>query len=69
VASQALGFASRARSARPALVDGAPGLVVAQQGRPALVLRFAFTGDLIPRIEVLSGPGRLARLELAELDG
>jgi hypothetical protein len=33
------------------------------------VLRFAFTGDLITRIEVLSGPGRLARLELAELDG
>jgi RNA polymerase sigma factor (sigma-70 family) len=69
VASQALGFAGRARSARPALVDGMPGLVVAPQGRPALVLRFTLRGGRIAAIQVLAGPERVARLELAELDG
>jgi RNA polymerase sigma factor (sigma-70 family) len=69
VASQALGFARRAPSASTALVDGAPGLVVAPHGRPAWVLRFALTGDRIARIEVLSGPARLETLDLAPLLG
>jgi RNA polymerase sigma factor (sigma-70 family) len=69
VASQALGFAGRARAARLALVGGAAGLVVGPHGRPALVLRFAMAGDRISRIDILGGPGRLDGLELAELDG
>jgi len=67
VASQALGFASRARFARPALVDGMPGVVVAQHGRPAWVLTFTIAEARITGIRVLSGPERLRRLELAEL--
>ena len=69
VASQAIGFAGRARFARLALVDGLPGLVVAPGGRPAWVLRFTLRRDRIVRIQVLAGPERLRRLELAELDG
>jgi RNA polymerase sigma factor (sigma-70 family) len=69
VASQALGFAGRARSARPALVDGMPGLVVAPHGRPALVLRFTLREGRIAAIRVLAGPEHLRGLELAELDG
>ena len=69
VAGQALGFAGRARFARPALVDGRLGLVVAPQGRPAWVLVFAIEGDRIAAIDILSGPERLDGLALAELDG
>ena len=69
VAEQALSFARGARTARPVLVDGTPGLVVAPRGRPALVLRFAISGGRITGIQILSGPERLRRLELAELDG
>jgi RNA polymerase sigma factor (sigma-70 family) len=67
VASQALGFAWRARSARPALVNGTPGVVAARHGRPAWVLTFAIAEGRITGIQVLAGPGRLAELELAEL--
>jgi RNA polymerase sigma factor (sigma-70 family) len=69
VASQALGFAGRARFARPALVDGLPGLVVAPQGRPALVLCFTLRRGRIAAIQILAGPERVAGLGLAELDG
>ena len=68
VASQALGFAGRARFARPALVDGRPGLVVGPRDRPALVLRFGLRGGRIARIGILAGPERLAGLALAEPD-
>jgi RNA polymerase sigma factor (sigma-70 family) len=68
VASQALGFAGRARFTRPALVDGLPGLVVGPGDRPALVLRFGLRDGRIARIEILAGPERLAGLALAEPD-
>jgi RNA polymerase sigma-70 factor (ECF subfamily) len=69
VAGQALSFAGRARFASPALVDGAPGLVVAPQGRPRIVLAFTIGGGSILELEVISDPGRLAGLDLVLVDG
>jgi len=67
VASQALGFAWRARSARPVLVNGTPGVVAARHGQPAWVLAFAIADGRITGIRVLAGPEHLGGLELAEL--
>ena len=70
VAGQALSFAGRARSASPALVDGAPGLVVAPEGRrPRIALAFTVRGGRILELEVISDPGRLAGLDLVPVDG
>lgn len=56
---------ARARFARPALIDGALGAVVAPYGRLLLVLRFAFDGDRIGAIDVIGDPGRLGRIHIA----
>jgi RNA polymerase sigma-70 factor (ECF subfamily) len=64
-ASHALAFASRARLARPALVNGAPGLVVAADGRPLTVMGFTVAGGRIVEIDILADPERLRRLALA----
>jgi RNA polymerase sigma factor (sigma-70 family) len=70
VAEQALLFGRRrARFAQPALVDGAPGLVIAPHGRPFAVLRFTVRRGRLAEIEVLADPDRLGRLDLAALDG
>ena len=69
VSERALGFAGRARSAGLALVDGAPGLVVAPQGRPRIVLAFTVRGGRVMGLEVIADPGRLAGLDLALVDG
>ena len=60
-------FSGRARAARPALVDGAPGAVWAPGGRPRVAFAFTVTDGRIVRIDLLADPERLARLELAEL--
>jgi RNA polymerase sigma factor (sigma-70 family) len=69
VASQALGFARRARFARLALVDGAVGLVVTPPGRPSLVLGFTIRRGRIAAIDILADAERLRRLDLALLGG
>ena len=58
-------FATRARLARPALVDGAPGLVVAPRGRLELALAFGVEGERIVEIDVIADPERLRDLDLA----
>ena len=67
VAGQALAFASRARFAAPALVDGAPGIVVAPRGRVTTVLVFRIAAARIAGIEVIADADRLAQLRLAPL--
>jgi RNA polymerase sigma-70 factor (ECF subfamily) len=67
VARQALIFASNARFARIALVDGAIGIIVAPGGRLATVLAFEI-GEHIRGIEIITEPDRLRRLDLAVLD-
>ena len=64
-AEQALLFGRRrAEFARPALVNGAPGAVIAPHGRLFAVLRFTVTRAKIAQIEVIADPARLGRLDL-----
>ena len=54
--------AAGARAARPALVDGEIGVVVAPLGRLLLVLRYTIVDDTIVEIEAIGAPDRLAQL-------
>jgi hypothetical protein len=58
----------RARAARPALVNGAAGVVVAPRGRLLLVLSFTIRGGKIVEIDAIADPARLHQLDLAVLD-
>lgn len=60
-------FKGKAQTARPALVDGALGVVVAPQGRLLLVLALTFAGDKIAAIEVVADRDRLGALDLSIL--
>jgi RNA polymerase sigma-70 factor (ECF subfamily) len=64
-AAQALALSRGARLARPALVDGNVGLVVAPLGRLRVVLRLTLAHGKISQIEVVAAPERLRQLELA----
>ncbi|MEU2712429.1 sigma-70 family RNA polymerase sigma factor [Streptomyces sp. NPDC007205] len=66
VASGARNFAHLARMARPALVDGATGLVVYADGRPERALTFTFVADRIASIDIVTNPDRLAELTIEQ---
>jgi RNA polymerase sigma-70 factor, ECF subfamily len=69
VARQALLFATRARFARPAQVNGAAGIVVFDEsGRPFSVLGFIVAAGKIVEIDILADPSRLSHLDLSMLD-
>jgi RNA polymerase sigma-70 factor (ECF subfamily) len=61
-------FSGRARAARPALVNGAVGLVWALRGRAHVVFGFTITRGKIVEIELVADPERLRQLDLAVLD-
>jgi RNA polymerase sigma factor (sigma-70 family) len=61
-------FSRRAQGARPALVNGAVGVVVARHGRLFLVLNLTVTRGKIAEINVVADPERLRQLDLAVLD-
>jgi RNA polymerase sigma factor (sigma-70 family) len=65
VAKQAARFAHLAPFVRPALVNGAAGAVVVQDGRPFSVMGFTVVGGRIAEIDILADPERLRRLDLA----
>ena len=67
-AKGALAFSRGARFARPALVNGAVGVIVAPRGRLFRVLSFTFTRGKIGRIDVVADPARLSELALAVLN-
>jgi RNA polymerase sigma factor (sigma-70 family) len=67
-APAAIAASKGARNARPAVVDGVPGLVVAPRGKLLLAVRFTFTADKISGLEVVADPERLASLEVSLLD-
>lgn len=69
VAGQALTFGRLSPFARPALVNGAAGVVVVVQGRPVSVMGFTVAAGKIVAIDVLSDPERLGKLDLSVLDG
>jgi RNA polymerase sigma-70 factor (ECF subfamily) len=68
VAEQALSFSRFARFGRPALVNGAPGVVTAPGGQPFAVMGFTVAGGKIVEIDVLADPARLRQLDLTVLD-
>jgi RNA polymerase sigma factor (sigma-70 family) len=68
VARGARAAAERSRYGRVALVNGAPGLVMAPGGRLVVALAFTFSGDRISGIDVIANPGRLAALRLGVLE-
>jgi RNA polymerase sigma-70 factor (ECF subfamily) len=61
-------FAGRAQLARPALVNGVVGAIVAPHGRLMMVLRLTITRGKIAAIDVIADPVRLGQLDLAVLD-
>lgn len=67
VAGRAATFAEFAPLARPVLVNGAPGFVVADERGPLSVMAFTVAADRIVAIDVLADPERLERLGVATL--
>jgi RNA polymerase sigma factor (sigma-70 family) len=68
VARTALKFAQPLAVRRPALVNGAAGVVVLTNGRPFAVMGFTVAQDKIVEIDCFLDPERLARLNLAVRD-
>nr|WP_198653829.1 RNA polymerase sigma factor SigJ [Actinocorallia populi] len=64
VAAQAVTFGGLSPFARPALINGAAGVVVIAQGRPLSVMGFTVVDARIAAIDVIADPDRLARLDL-----
>jgi RNA polymerase sigma-70 factor, ECF subfamily len=69
VAARALTFARLSPFVRPALVNGAAGVVVAPDGEPFAVMGFTVVGGKIVEIDAITDPARLRELDLAILDG
>jgi RNA polymerase sigma factor (sigma-70 family) len=67
VVEQARTFAPLVASARPALVNGAAGVVVAPRGRPVAVAGFTIAHGRIVEIDLLADPARLRNLDLTVL--
>src|SRR5216683_2954752 len=61
------GFSGRAKALRPALIDGAPGLVWTLRGETQVVFAFTISGDTITAIEQIADADRIARLEVVPL--
>jgi RNA polymerase sigma-70 factor, ECF subfamily len=68
VARRALSYARLAPAARPALVNGAAGFVVAPGGRPFAVVGFTVTDGKVVEIDLLADRERLRALDLRVLD-
>ena len=68
VAESALTFgAPFAPFARPALINGAPGFVIAPEGKAVSVAGFVVAGGRIVEIDLLADPRRLGHIDLTEL--
>jgi Sigma-70, region 4 len=68
VVDQALTFSGLVPFVKPALVNGAAGVVVAPEGEPLAVMGFTVRDGKIVEIDVLADPERLGQLDLALLD-
>ncbi|MFD9307391.1 sigma-70 family RNA polymerase sigma factor [Streptomyces sp. NPDC060048] len=65
VASQASGYRSLAPFVRPALVNGAAGVVCVVEGRLISVMAFTVTDGRIAAIDVIADPERLGAFDLS----
>ena len=68
VASGAMRFSRLAPHVRPALVNGAAGVVAVRHGSPISVAGFTVRGGKIIEMDVLADPERLHQLDLTFLD-
>jgi RNA polymerase sigma-70 factor (ECF subfamily) len=66
VTKEALRFARLAEQARPVLVNGTAGFVVAPRGQPFAVLAFTITNGVIVAIDILTDPERLRCVTLPD---
>jgi RNA polymerase sigma-70 factor (ECF subfamily) len=57
-------FAGRAKAARPALIDGIPGLLWSVKGQPRVAFAFTVVHGRVMAIELIASPERLAQLDL-----
>ena len=69
VAGRALMVAQPSALKRPALVNGAAGVVITLGGQPVAVMGFTVSRGKIAEIDVIINPERLLRLGLPALDG
>jgi RNA polymerase sigma factor (sigma-70 family) len=69
VAGQALRYANRDAELRPALVNGAAGVVVTLDGRPVTIMGFTVVDGRVVAINSLADPERIAGLGLAAFSG
>ncbi|MEU3299469.1 sigma-70 family RNA polymerase sigma factor [Streptomyces sp. NPDC006678] len=67
VAGQAITYQRFAPLARIVLVNGTVGMVAAPEGKALSVMSLAIVGGKVVRIDILTDPERLARLDLAGL--
>ena len=67
VARQALLRARAAARVHPALVNGAPGVVITMRGRPFAVMSFTVTDGKIAEIDTIADPERVRRIAAAVL--
>jgi RNA polymerase sigma factor (sigma-70 family) len=67
-AKQAVAFGHLARLVRPALVNGAIGVVMAPRGRLSRALTFKIANGTITEIEVIGDPARLGELDVSIVD-
>jgi len=68
VAGRASGYARLSPFVRPAIVNGAAGVVVARGGQPFSVMAFTVSGGRIVEIDAIADPERLRRLALPVFD-
>jgi RNA polymerase sigma-70 factor, ECF subfamily len=69
VAGRALSFQRLADYSEPVLVNGAPGLLTAPDGRPTAIMAFTIANGKIVAIDLLADLERLRRLDLPALGG
>jgi RNA polymerase sigma-70 factor (ECF subfamily) len=67
VVGQAVRFATPGAQLRPALVNGAAGVVVTVNGRPMSVMGFTVLEDKIVEIDAIADPERVRRIAAAVL--
>ena len=67
-AKGAVAYGHMARLVRPALVNGAIGVVMAARGRLSRALTFKIVNGKITEIEVIGNPARLGELDVSVVD-
>jgi RNA polymerase sigma-70 factor (ECF subfamily) len=68
VARGAIMFARPSAAVRPALVNGAAGVVIVDRGTPVSIMAFTVRGGRIVEIDALTDPSRISRIDLPALE-